>query len=146
MEVDVSGPAVRGLPRREIGEFATRCQQEISRRGYAALAAESFSIVFVDDAAMAELNGEFRGKQKTTDVLTFPADEHERQLEANLGEIVISLDQAARQAAEERHSLATELRYLILHGMLHAHGYDHETDDGLMDRIETEIRPSVGLQ
>jgi probable rRNA maturation factor len=56
------------------------------------------------------------------------------------------VDQARRQAAEEKHSLATELRYLILHGVLHALGYDHEADQGEMNALEVEVRGAVGLE
>jgi probable rRNA maturation factor len=95
------------------------------------------SIAIVDDATMRNLNRKFRRKNKTTDVLTFPG-------EASC-EIVISIDQARKQAAQERHSIATELRYLLLHGILHGLGYDHETDAGEMNDLELEIRDAVGL-
>ena len=106
------------------------------------------SIALVDDDAMAELNRQFRKKNKTTDVLTFPADDsysEPSQKGRPLGDIVISLDQARRQAADEKHSLATEIRYLILHGILHALGYDHETDKGEMNALEVTVREAVGL-
>ena len=73
------------------------------------------------------------------------ADELYATLKTNRGDIVISLDQARRQAVEEKHSLATEVRYLILHGILHALGYDHEADEGEMDALEVEVRSLVGL-
>ena len=92
------------------------------------------SIAFVHDATMRALNRRFRRKDKTTDVLTFP------------DEIVISLDQARRQARDEKHSLATEVRYLIAHGVLHALGYDHETDEGEMNALELVVRQRVGLE
>ena len=95
------------------------------------------SIAIVDDATMRTLNRKFRRKNKTTDVLTFPG-------EASC-EIVISIDQARKQAAQERHTIATELRYLLLHGILHGLGYDHETDTGEMNELELEIRDAVGL-
>ena len=90
---------------------------------------------------MRDLNRKFRQKNKTTDVLTFPADDSYDDPARNgrpLGDIVISVDQARRQAADEKHSLATEVRYLILHGILHALGYDHETDDGEMNALEVK--------
>ena len=95
------------------------------------------SIALVDDATMRSLNRRFRHKNKTTDVLTFPG-------EASC-EIVISIDQARRQAAHEKHSIATELRYLLLHGILHGLGYNHESDNGEMNELELEIRDAVGL-
>ena len=127
MKVDVAGAAIPRLSRRAIADFARRVLRA-SRGDIAEL-----SIAFVDDAAMRALNRKFRRKNKTTDVLTFP------------DEIVISLDQARRQAREERHSLATEVRYLIAHGILHALGYDHETDHGEMNELELAVRQRVGL-
>ena len=128
MNVEVSGPAVARLSRADIAAFAQRVLRAAGAKGIAEV-----SIAFVDDAAMRRLNRQFRGKDKTTDVLTFET------------EIVISLDQARRQAAEEKHSLATEVRYLILHGILHALGYDHETDYGEMNALEMRVRQKVGL-
>jgi len=95
------------------------------------------SIAFADDATMQGLNRKFRRKNRTTDVLTFPGEA--------CGEIVISVEQAKRQAAEEKHSLTTEIRYLLLHGILHGLGYDHVTDHGEMNALELKIREKVGL-
>ena len=58
---------------------------------------------------------------------------------------MISVDQARRQAVQEKHSLGTEVRYLIVHGVLHALGYDHESDNGEMNELELEIRAAAGL-
>ena len=115
------------LSRREIAAFA----QQVLRAARGSI--EELSIAFVDDTTMRALNRRFRRKNKTTDVLTFP------------DEIVISLDQASRQARDEGHSLATEVRYLIAHGVLHTLGYDHETDDGEMNALELKVRAKVGL-
>ena len=98
---------------------------------------------------MRNLNRQFRKKNKTTDVLTFPADDSDADPNASgrpLGDIVISIDQARRQATDQKHSLATEVRYLILHGILHALGHDHETDNGEMNALELEVRGKVGLE
>lgn len=127
MRVEVGGAAVPRLSRREIASFAQRVLRAARGR------LGELSIAFIDDAAMRALNRKFRGKNKTTDVLTFP------------DEIVISLDRARRQARDEKHSLATEVRYLITHGILHALGYDHETDEGEMDALEWRVREKVGL-
>ncbi len=98
---------------------------------------------------MTGLNRKFRKKANTTDVLTFPADDSyndpAQKKGRPLGDVVISVDQARRQHAEEKHSTATEVRYLILHGILHALGYDHETDEGEMNELEVEARGLVGL-
>jgi len=132
VNVDVSGPAVPRLSRAAISTFVAQVLRAARARGIAEV-----SIAFVSDAAMRRLNKQYRGKNKTTDVLTFPGDRPD---------IVISLDQARRQAIAERHSLATEVRYLILHGLLHALGYDHETDDGEMNALELRVRGRVGLK
>ena len=128
MNVEVGGAAVPRLSRREIASFARRVLR--AARG----TLDDLSIAFVDDATMRALNRRYRHKNRTTDVLTFP------------GEIVISLDQARRQARDEKHSLATEVRYLIAHGILHALGYDHETDQGEMNEVEYRVRRRVGLE
>ena len=134
MKVDVAGRAVPRLSRREIASFAQRVLRAARGR------IPELSIAVVDDATMRALNRKFRRKNKTTDVLTFPGDDP-----SHLGDIVISLDQARRQAADEKHSLATEIRYLVLHGILHALGYDHETDDGEMNALELSVRARTGL-
>jgi probable rRNA maturation factor len=131
--VEVSGPAVPRFPRREIAHFVRRVLKHVDH------AVDEVSIAFVDDTAMQALNRKFRAKNKTTDVLTFPGEG------TFLGDIVISVDQARRQARDERHSLTTEVRYLILHGVLHALGFDHETDNGEMNALELRVRAKVGL-
>lgn len=102
---------------------------------------KNVTIAFVSDRKMRELNKDFRGKDKTTDVLSFPfeADEFD-ETDDFLGDIVISLEQAERQAAENDLDLQTEIKQLILHGFLHLCGYDHETDDGEMNKRELELR------
>jgi probable rRNA maturation factor len=146
-DVDVSGAAVRGLSRREIGAFVRRCLARLDAAGAIARPVEEVSIAFIDDAAMQRLNRAYRGRNQTTDVLTFAGiDIDSAEVgDHSLGEIVISLPQASRQAREQRHSRATEVRYLLLHGLIHALGFDHETDEGEMDALETKIRSRVGL-
>jgi probable rRNA maturation factor len=99
------------------------------------------TVAIVSDARVRALNRKFRKKDKTTDVLSFPAEEP-----GYLGDVVISSGVAARQARAARHSLATELRVLALHGLLHLLGYDHERDDGQMARLERRLRRQGGLQ
>ncbi len=107
---------------------------------------KSVTIAFVSDRKMRELNQMFRGKKSTTDVLSFPfeADEFEAD-EKKLGDIVISVEQATRQAAENNLNFETELKQLILHGILHLCGYDHETDRGEMNTLELELRDKLGI-
>lgn len=93
------------------------------------------SVVFADDEYIRELNHQYRGIDKATDVLSFALDEGEEPdvvdgpEESLLGDIVISLETAIRQAEEFGHSLERELSYLTIHGMLHLTGYDHETPE-----------------
>ena len=107
---------------------------------------KNVAVAFVSDRRMRELNRQFRAKDATTDVLSFPfeADEFE-SADDFLGDVVISLEQAARQAAENDLEFETEIRQLILHGILHLCGYDHETDDGEMNRRELELRETLGI-
>ncbi|HKP69290.1 MAG TPA: rRNA maturation RNase YbeY [Pyrinomonadaceae bacterium] len=101
----------------------------------------SFSVAFVSDRRMKELNGFFRGKDSTTDVLSFPHEADEFQPNENfLGDIVISAEQAERQAKENKLTLDNEIQQLILHGLLHLCGYDHETDNGEMNKRELQLR------
>ena len=102
--------------------------------------ANNVSIVLAGDATLRRLNRDFRGKDLTTDVLSFPAGAEELPDGTRpLGEIVISVAQAARQAEILGHSLARELRVLAIHGYLHLLGYDHEVDDGTMMRLQARL-------
>jgi probable rRNA maturation factor len=144
LNVEVSGAAIPRFSRREMGAFTRKVLLAL-RKGDAI---SDVSIAFVDDDSMQQLNKRYRRRNRTTDVLTFPADDSyadPRATKRPLGDIVISVDQARRQAADEKHSLATEVRYLILHGVLHALGYDHETDNGEMNALELKVRETVGL-
>lgn len=91
------------------------------------------------DAELRRLNRTFRRKDYATDVLSFPSGN------GVPGEIAISLDRAGEQAAEHGHSLEQEIRILMLHGVLHLSGMDHETDDGEMARVEARWRKRFGL-
>lgn len=106
------------------------------------------TIAFVSDKKMCSLNRDFRGKNATTDVLSFQfvAGEFDAQETANnLGDVVISAEQAARQAAENNLMLETEISQLILHGILHLCSYDHETDHGEMNAFELKLRDELGI-
>lgn len=104
------------------------------------------TIVFVSDAAIRELNQKFRNKDYATDVLSFPEHAESFELQnSGLGEIVISVPRAVAQAKENGLSLENELQQLILHGLLHLCGYDHETDKGEMNRLELKLRKKLGI-
>jgi len=106
----------------------------------------SAAVAFISDRRMKELNKLFRGKDSTTDVLSFPHEPDEFDPDkTNLGDIVISAEQAARQAAENGLSIENEIKQLILHGLLHLCGYDHETDNGEMNTRELELRDKLGI-
>ncbi len=96
--------------------------------------AGSLGVRFCGDRQMRQVNREFRSQNETTDVLSFPGEE------GHLGDILISVPKAQRQAAAARHTLERELKTLLLHGVLHCLGYDHETDEGEMDRLERRLR------
>jgi probable rRNA maturation factor len=103
-------------------------------------------IVFISDRRMKHLNEFFRGKKSTTDVLSFPREPDEFDPDkTNLGDIVISAEQAQKQAEENGLTLEGEIKQLILHGLLHLCGYDHETDNGEMNARELELRDKLGI-
>ncbi len=117
------------------------------------------TIAFVSNKKMRELNKSFRGKNSTTDVLSFPfeAEKFEKLSEPsalanayfgadNLGDIIISVEQAGRQAEENNLNLETEIKQLILHGVLHLCGYDHEQDAGEMNELELHFRDKLGIK
>lgn len=88
------------------------------------------SVLFCDDAVIQPLNRDWRGKDRPTDVLSFSQEEGERIGDLDLlGDIVISVPTAARQAAERGHDTSYELRILLVHSVCHLIGYDHEDDD-----------------
>ena len=108
---------------------------------------EGVTVAFVSDRAMRELNRLWRHKQGTTDVLSFPAeqDEFEKAEGSSLGDVVISVEQAAKQAKENGLTLDQEIAQLILHGLIHLCGYDHSTDDGSMNKLELRLRRKLGI-
>jgi probable rRNA maturation factor len=120
---------------RALAGFLARLAGELPSRGV-----DSVAVVLVSDRRMLQLNRTYRGRAATTDVLSFPADRGGPARERHLGDIVISVATAAQQARRDGRSLDRELRELALHGYLHLLGYDHETDDGTMRRLERRLR------
>lgn len=100
--------------------------------------AASFGVRFLGDRSMRALNRDFRGKDTTTDVLSFSGGDTPDG--AHLGDVVVSVPAARRQAVERGHPLSREIRLLLLHGVLHCLGHDHETDNGEMERLEGKLR------
>ncbi len=104
------------------------------------------TIVFVTDEKIKDLNNQYRNKNAVTDVLSFEYDSDEFETEEDyLGDVIISIEQADKQAAENGLSLDLEIKQLILHGILHLCGYDHETDNGEMNQIELQLRDKLGV-
>jgi len=127
---------------------AKECRK-FTERALAAIRSESryVSIVFVSDSAIRRLNRQFRKKDYATDVLSFPneSEPFENENQSQLGEIVISVQRAAAQAKENGLTFSNEVEQLILHGLLHLCGYDHETDNGEMNRLELKLRKKLGI-
>jgi probable rRNA maturation factor len=118
---------------RALALFAGKAQRAVGLRGDV--------VIFVTcSEEMQKLNREYRGKDEPTDALTFPS-----LSPRVLGDIAISVEIAAANAAELGHSTEAEVKVLILHGLLHLAGYDHETDDGEMRTRETTLRRKLGL-
>jgi probable rRNA maturation factor len=128
--------AVEGAPP------AARVRRLIARAARAtASRPREVSVYFCGDRRMRTLNRRYRRQDRPTDVLSFPAGGG-----ALLGDIVISVPYAARQARRRRQPTGAELDRLLLHGYLHLLGYDHETDQGQMDALEAQIRRRLGLE
>jgi probable rRNA maturation factor len=123
---------------REFGERALRAVGSARRDA---------TIVFVSDRSIRELNRRYRGRNQATDVLSFPtkAEPFEAENRKHLGDVVISVQRAATQAQENELSFSSEVEQLILHGLLHLCGYDHETDNGQMNRLELKLRKRLGI-
>ena len=106
------------------------------------------TVLLTTDPAIRKLNRQFRGKNKATDVLSFPSEGAFPGLPASqqmAGDLAISVPTALKQAIEQDHSLSTEVKVLMLHGLLHLAGYDHEADTGQMARRERLLRGKLGL-
>ena len=115
---------------------AARLRRVIEDAGRALRVSGEVALVLTSDAPVRRLNARYRHQDKPTDVLSFPGPGGS----VGLGDIVISLDTAARNAPRFGRTLSEELQVLTLHGFLHVLGYDHETDDGTMDRLEARLR------
>lgn len=149
---------------RKLEEFAGEARQLLR------LTEDSVAVCLVSDVEIARWNKEYRGKNKATDVLSFPADQEASDMMASrskrrsseprkrraalnrhaqkkyLGDIAIAPAVARRNALRFGRTFDQEMRILILHGMLHLMGYDHETDEGEMDRKERRLRRRLKLE
>jgi probable rRNA maturation factor len=131
------------VPMKSLGEFLTRARRTLRLR------AGSLTVCLVSNAQMARWNRAYRGKQGPTDVLSFPADviqrKHGTHAGSYLGDIAIAPAVARGNARRLGRTFRDEMRILILHGILHLMGYDHEADTGQMDRREQRLRRALGL-
>jgi len=127
------------LSRRTIQNFARRLQADVCK-------GRTFDCLITGDAELRRLNRDFRGQDYATDVLSFPTAGGNKTNGAMLGDLAISLARARAQARDFGHSTEDEIRILMLHGVLHLLGYDHETDRGRMARAEKRWRTRLGLR
>ena len=120
---------VRGMSQRALTEFVTQACRAAGLKG-------SATVMVTNSREMRSLNSQFRGKKRATDVLSFPS-----ALDNGVaGDIAVSLDIAARNAQFLGHSVGQEVQILVLHGILHLAGYDHEGDEGEMAKRERQLR------
>jgi probable rRNA maturation factor len=124
-----------GVSRAGLERFTARACRAVGLRG-------EVNVLIAPSAELRRLNRDFRGKDKPTDVLSFPAVEQNKDV---AGDIAISATIARANARRLGHTVAKELCVLILHGLLHLAGYDHETDSGEMRRKEARLRKKLGL-
>ncbi len=127
---------VADLTELALNRFVARARRAAGLKG-------RVDVLLTSSAEMKSLNRRFRGKDKPTDVLSFPAERNAQKRFA--GEIAISAEIAAHNAWALRHSPAEEVKILVLHGVLHLRGYDHECDNGQMARREEQLRAKLHL-
>jgi len=126
-----------GLSRSGLSRYLRTAQTLVGLRG-------EVDVMLASDRTLKKLNREWRGKDKATDVLSFPAAEEMADVHA--GDLAISFDTAEKQAEEHGHTLRDEIRILMLHGLLHLNGMDHEVDGGEMAAREAELRVRLRLK
>jgi probable rRNA maturation factor len=128
----------RAVRRRLLTAFLAQAAAALKLEG-------EISVLLTTDTQIRRLNVEFRGINRATDVLSFPPPEPVDGTAHTAGDLAISVETAARQAEEGGHALFAELEVLLLHGVLHLAGYDHESDEGQMARKEAALRRRFGL-
>jgi probable rRNA maturation factor len=128
------------LRRRAVEQFARKLETEVAK-------GRAFDCLVTTDSELRRLNREFRGKDTPTDVLSFPAHPLPGigRSSSHLGDLAISLPRASAQAREFGHKTEQEIQILMLHGVLHLLGMDHETDGGRMARAEKRWRARLAL-
>jgi probable rRNA maturation factor len=143
-------PAVEVVNRQRLHAINRAAVARLSRAvlDRVGLAQSTATVTFIRDAAMRRLNRDYRGKDAPTDVLAFAYHEDEigqarEQPPEHLGDVVISVETAERYAGELGLTFAREVEWLVIHGLLHLAGYDHETDTGEMRRLEGRLRKEL---
>ncbi|SPE18838.1 Endoribonuclease YbeY (modular protein) [Candidatus Sulfotelmatomonas gaucii] len=121
-----------------LSRYLKQAQDAVRLRG-------QVTVLLTTDENIRNLNRRFRGKNRSTDVLSFAPNPQVQNQEKVAGDIAISIPTARRLAVEQGHALTCELKILILHGLLHLAGYDHDTDHGKMRRRERQLRALLGL-
>ncbi|MGH9530585.1 MAG: rRNA maturation RNase YbeY, partial [Terriglobales bacterium] len=130
----ISRTRLAGMSGNSLGRFVTKVRRFIPIRGLV-------NVLVTTSSEMKSLSARFLGKDQATDVLSFPAN----GLNGLAGEIAISLEIAKENAGRLGHSTSTEIKVLIVHGMLHLAGYNHENDHGEMSREEQRLREKLRL-
>jgi probable rRNA maturation factor len=125
------------------GTSSVKLARFLARARRAAKLGGEVNVLVAGSQEIRELNRRYRGRDQATDVLSFPADGGAGKGFA--GDIAISADLAAQNARQLGHAPAEELKVLLLHGVLHLAGYDHQRDNGLMARMEERLRAQLGL-
>ncbi len=128
------------------GVSETRLSRFAARAARSARLAGRVDVLIASNAVLRDLNRRFRGKDQPTDVLSFPAGAKVQRDAAFAGDIAISREIAAQNARRYGHPVSDELKVLLLHGMLHLAGHDHETDKGEMQALELRLRARLGLR
>jgi probable rRNA maturation factor len=138
--VDLEISVVNGQRRHAVDARRLRRFLEVVAGAMPPPRGRTLALRLVSDGSMRELNRRFRGRDACTDVLSFPGGRAQDEAgRLHLGDLAIAVGTARRQARAAGHSLGRELRLLALHGYLHLLGYDHETDDGTMRRLERRL-------
>jgi probable rRNA maturation factor len=126
---------VRGLTQTTLAEFVAKVCEQVRLAGVV-------TVLVTSSKEMRALNSRFRGKPQPTDVLSFPGPAF---VDSFAGDVAVSADIAAQNARAMGHSTALEVKILVLHGILHLAGYDHESDQGDMNRLEQRLRRKLSL-
>ncbi len=123
--------------------FTQKAWNAIHHIGIKQTAETEVTVVFLNLKQMQQYNKKYRKKDYATDVLSFPVNEYVEDNKFYLGDILICVDKARENAEAAGHLVDKELQVLTLHGILHLMGYDHETDQGQMDHLESKLRKKV---